>query len=695
MSLPFIQLLLSSFLCLCVELVLIRWIPSTIHVVAFFNNLVLIACFLGIGVGMAKSVPLPQVVLQAGRRLLFCVMMLTIIGVAKPSISLPEGADHGINEYAYAFSFITIPLPIVLLVVFALTAWTTIPFGQAVASCFDQFEKLPAYSLNILGSLLGVLGFALLSWLSAPPYVWFGILFLGLIYLKPDRQHLVAVVLVAICLFVQQMSSTSFFTKQVFWSPYYKVIARSLIPGDWDQGVVLDVNDQFLLSGFDLRNDAILDPSKANDQLRSAIAKLKSYYRFPFELKPVKKVLILGSGMGNDVAAALRCGVEHVTAVEIDPMVLELGKRYHPEKPYSSPMVRIVCNDGRAFLNHTDEKFDIVMFATLDAHGLISTVGNVRLDSFIYTRESIEAAKRCLNPGGLLILSFGPFREETQYRQYSTVKTVFNQEPLYFQHANDHRTIVAGDLDRLGEKALPSEWKLIPQDERQAKLKEYPWASTPATDDWPHLYLRSPAVPREYWSVLGGILAISALMLMTQFRGGSRVDGRLFFLGAGFLLLETKAVTEFALLIGSTWVVNVLVFSVILLMILAANLFVLKVTKNIPVQLYYLLLFLALILEYFYPPATWVGTAPSNQLILGGCYLGIPIFLSALIFATTFRGVQVGSVALAGNILGAVLGGTCEYFSLAMGIRALNLLALTMYALAFIFQLITQRRNQS
>src|SRR5690349_14674550 len=112
MSLALIQLLLSSFLSLCVELVLIRWIPSTIHVVAFFNNLVLIACFLGIGIGMTKSVSLHQAVLQAGRRLMFCVLALTIIEVAKPSVLLPEGADHGLNEYAYSFSFLTIPLPI-------------------------------------------------------------------------------------------------------------------------------------------------------------------------------------------------------------------------------------------------------------------------------------------------------------------------------------------------------------------------------------------------------------------------------------------------------------------------------------------------------------------------------------------------------------------------------------------------------
>ena len=50
----------------------------------------------------------------------------------------------------------------------------------------------------------------------------------------------------------------------------------------------------------------------------------------------------------------------------------------------------------------------------------------------------------------------------------------------------------------------------------------------------------------------------------------------MFFLGAAFMLLETKAVVQLALLFGSTWLVNSLVFFTALILILLANLYVLK-----------------------------------------------------------------------------------------------------------------------
>ena len=44
----------------------------------------------------------------------------------------------------------------------------------------------------------------------------------------------------------------------------------------------------------------------------------------------------------------------------------------------------------------------------------------------------------------------------------------------------------------------------------------------------------------------------------------------LFLLGAAFLLLETRAITMFALLFGTTWLVNALVFTGVLLAVLLA-----------------------------------------------------------------------------------------------------------------------------
>lgn len=700
------RLFLVSFLALFVELMLIRWIPSALHVVAFFNNLVLIACFLGLGVGMTRPRPLAEAVWRGSFRLLVLMALLCVVAFIDPSVE--RGSTYFLNEMILNPA-IRLPLGGVLLAVFALVAWTLVPFGEMVAVCFDEMERIPAYTVNILGSLAGVLAFAGCSWLELPPYWWFGLAGLGMLLAGRQLAVALAFALMLGCLVIQEIHVTQSGKLALFWSPYYKVLARPVQDNDLTQGLILEVNNQFLLSGIDLGPKPRYTAEKIAAQMRGpgqpegaellknaekhrqTLEMLRSYYDFPFELRPAKRVLILGSGAGNDVAAALRHGAEEIVAVEIDPRVLALGKAYHPEKPYSSPKVRVILDDARVFLNQTKEKFDLIIFATLDAHGLLSTVGNVRLDSFIYTRESLALAKAALAEKGILCLSFGPFVEATQFRQFATFRDVFGRTPLYFEHRNDHRTLVAGALEQLNVDKLPAvrmklpegvDWRRIGEEEVSQKLKEYPEATIPATDDWPHLYLKKPGVPVEYLGVLAGVLLCGLVMVLWRFRGQARFEPSFFFLGAGFLLMETKSVTEFALLMGSTWQVNVLVFSVILIVILLANLLILTVLKNLNVPATYALLAVGLLAGYFYPPSSWAQTGAT--LYMGAAlYLGVPIFLAGLIFARTFKDAPLGSAALAANILGSVLGGCTEYLSLAFGLRSLALLALGMYTLAY------------
>ncbi|MEX2555738.1 MAG: methyltransferase domain-containing protein [Actinomycetota bacterium] len=678
------KLFLASFLSLFLELALIRWIPGTVHIVGFFTNLVLIGSFLGLGIGMARPAPEGDAAWRTFFRLAVVVGVLGLIHVLNPEVALPQGGDYGLNE-ALLDVGISIPLPFVLIAVFGMVAWSMIPLGQLVASPFDKLERIQAYSINIGGSLAGVVAFSILAWAQLPPEVWFAV-GLGILFLIDRRVgNLVPALVVVAVLFALLVSDTNRFANDVKWSPYYKVITRPVVEGGTlDQGFVIDVNDQFLLSGLDLRPEASLD-MRAPLNVAADVEMLKSYYSLPFQLRPVKRVLVLGAGAGNDVAAALRNGVEHVTAVEIDPLVLSLGKAHHPERPYSSPKVETVLNDARAYLNRTDEKFDLIIFATLDAHGLLSGAANVRLDSFVYTRESLESAKEHLTDDGLLVLSFGPFRDDIQLRQYAMVRSLFEQDPIYLKHTNRHRTIVAGDIDALSPAELPSEWRRITDDEIARDLERFPYALRPATDDWPHLYIRDKHVPTEYLGVFAGILLLSLLLVRRSFRGTRRLDGQFFFLGAGFLLMETKSVTEYALLVGSTWQTNSLVFTVILTTILVANLLVLTRVRKPPIGALYGLVIATLAMTYLWPISRW-GLAPGiGAYAAAAVYLGVPIFLAAVIFATAFRNVRLGSEALASNLLGAVLGGVLEYLSLALGIRALSLLAATMYLAAFAF----------
>jgi spermidine synthase len=713
---PDVQLFLVSFLVLFVELVLIRWIPSTFHVVAFFNNLVLIGCFLGMGLGMLRPAAVTSIAWQVLFRLCAACGLFTALGTNIFTVKLPSTGDYGLNELSLsAGTFGAIPLPAVLLAIFAIVVWVMYPLGQWMAVTFDPLPKLRAYSINIAGSLAGVLGFACLSWFGLPPIVWFSIALAVIALAHFEKAYLGPIVVILGCILVQAYFTSNKYTREVHWSPYYKVIVDTVDRHNPKAGIILHVNDQFLLSGFDLRDEAKIDkaklartlshdyetldkPAQANvdkaaDSFMAEVESLKSYYRFPFQLRQAKRVLIMGSGAGNDVATALRHGVEHVTAVEIDPKVIELGRKYHPESPYDSPKVKIVNNDARAFLNRTEDRYDLIIFATLDAHGLISTVGNVRLDSFIYTQQSIEAARRLLTADGIMCLSFGPFREETQYRQYVTVKSVFSQEPGYFIHTNDHRTIVAGNLAGIKTEPLPQNWRRIGADEVAGKLKQYPHAVIPATDDWPHLYIREPKVPTEYWSVLGGLLFITVLLVGWEMKAKPRFEMEFFFLGAGFLLMETKSVTEFALLFGSTWHVNILVFCIILIVILLANALVPMIQGKISPVVIYALLLGSLLASWLYPPTMWAtGLGTLGMYVGAGLYLGLPIFFAAILFASALQRTAIGSVALACNILGSVLGGTSEYLSMAYGLRFLCLLAMGMYGLALLGHIIARRK---
>jgi hypothetical protein len=671
-------LFLASSLGLFVELALIRWIPNTLHIVAFFANLVLIASFLGLGIGMARPMDVKRAAKDATIRLATLVAFLCLAGLFEPTTSMGPTADYAVNEGSGRFP---VPLAAALLLSFGLVTWASIPFGRLVASRFDDIERLTAYSINIAGSLLGVVAFSILSGLGAPPFVWFGIALLSLILLGAGRAALVGATAVAVGLAGVHWQHSDRLQNQVFWSPYYEIRVSEMNPDlGRSSGFVVDVNNQFLLSGLDLRPEA--DLSALNPAYRSDVLSLRSYYNLPFSLRPPGEVLVLGAGAGNDVAAAIRNGASRIVAVEIDPAVLKLAAD-HPERPLADSRVLSVLNDARAFLRSSDSTYDLILFATLDAHGLLSSMSSVRLDSFIYTLESLDQAKTRLKDGGLLVLSFGPFREDVQYRQLSMVRKVFGQDPLYFEHENGHRTIVAGETSSITLRELPAGWRQITKAEVARGFAKYPSSLEPATDDWPHLYIRQRAIPREYVLVLGGMVLISLLLVRRSFPQASRIQPYFMFLGAGFLLMETKAVTEFALLVGSTWVTNSFVFGVILLVILLVNLAVHRGWFRLSVPFAFGLLGVALVAQFMFPVASWAGPPGLGTMALAAGYLGIPMMLASAIFATTFRAAALGTAALASNLMGSVIGGISEYTSLMLGLRALSMVAFLMYAAAF------------
>jgi predicted membrane-bound spermidine synthase len=97
---------------------------------------------------------------------------------------------------------------------------------------------------------------------------------------------------------------------------------------------------------------------------------------------PFSEVLVIGAGSGNDVSRALAFGADRVDAVEIDPVIYGLGRRDHPDSPYSDPRVVSHLDDGRNFLRSTNRQYDLIVYALVDSLVLHSSYSNIRLESY-------------------------------------------------------------------------------------------------------------------------------------------------------------------------------------------------------------------------------------------------------------------------------------------------------------------------
>ena len=208
----------------------------------------------------------------------------------------------------------------------------------------------------------------------------------------------------------------------------------------------------------------------------------------------------------------------------------------------------------------------------------------------------------------------------------------------------------------------------------------------PATDDHPFPYLRSRTLPAFYVITIGLILLASFLLV----RGAagplqpmaSYAD--LFFMGAAFLLLETKNVVQFALLFGTTWFVNALVFAGVLLSVLVAVAVSRRVTFRRPARLY-LLLLASLVVAWVVPQSSLLQLDVVPRFVAAITLAFFPIFTANLVFTQRFKDVGESGTAFGANLLGSMVGGLVEYSALVIGYRMLLVAVAALYGLAFLF----------
>ncbi len=658
---PYATLFVISFVALFVELMLIRYCGAQIRIFSFYKNVPLIGCFLGLGLGC---------VLGGGRGRHVLLLLLWLIPVAaflaSGSLLLSSSlgklaaigsSEHILGDYVPRSSEQGDPLWSQLAVgTFCVATLVVITLmfgllGRLLGDAFERTRRLPGYTVNIVGSLAGILGFLGMSVLETPPWLWFAAGLIPLLWWlgRVSTMAAVALIAVSVAFVVPDYGHT-------VWSRYQKLVGHVVDmpgggPGD---AYLVEISDVFYQIAVDRSPQALA--AGRDDPF--------PHYAAVYESIPTPGgVLIVGAGTGNDVAAALHAGAQRVDAVDIDPAIIRMGRLHHPERPYSDERVNVIVDDARhAFRQLTPASYDLVVFGLLDSHTQLG-MSSVRLDNYVFTLESLEEARRLVRPGGHVALTAATF------------------QPWFWKRFERMmRASVGPQVRSIGHGGWST---YIAQVEDGPNTAERPAVSRSAplpSDDWPFLYLPSMAVPSAYLLVVGAMALASVLVLYASgvtLGRFSRYHGHLFFLGAAFLLMEVHAINRLALLFGTTWLVSAVTIALVLLLIVLANLTVL-VFPRLPYVLSYAGLAVSLTISFVLEPAAFLD-ADTATLLGFGLVLLSPVYFAGLVFARSFSVATVAAPAMGANILGSVLGGWIEYGTMALGLRALVLLAASFY----------------
>jgi spermidine synthase len=673
---PVIELVAISFLSLFLELSLIRYTNSNVQTMAYFNNLLVLSSFLGLGLGSILADRKYNLFLKFPFVFASIIASITILGIFGSTTDQSENVIWvGINTAGP-----NIPAYLVVILVFCCNCLFFVPLGFRLGQSFNKFtNRLTAYAFDLLGSILGVMSFALLSYFQTAPFVWF--IIAGLITVFILEKVTISPRYLSRILFIIIGILIAYNTQAGKWSPYYKV--------EWaSYHAESEHSNKFLGYRIFVDKIRIQDALRFSDALsnNSNLSSWIPYYQLPYHFRRSNNVLILGGGCGNDATIALNNGAGKVDVVEIDPVIINLGYTLHPHKPYLDPRVRTINDDARSFLRKTRKKYDLIVMNALDSHLQLSGLSTLRLESFIYTVEAFEEVKKHMDENSIFVVHLGSTRKWMGERLYWSLTRAFGAEPRLFTTSNSPFGSVAfvyGPKAVLDQDKFPTFEKVISPSVRPFR-KARAWTVL-ATDDWPHLYLSKPQIPKIYIYVL----SLIALISFTALAGSGSIHGmqsylNLFFLGAGFMLLETRAITKIALFFGSTWLVNGIAIGSILAVISIGNLLILGKLR-IPLRLCYLGLFTSLAIGYFLPPDFILNLPFLLRILMAGFWFGLPIFFASLVFSYSFRNAENTAIAFGTNLLGIVLGGIFEYGSMVLGLNALYLFAMSLYACAMLF----------
>lgn len=696
-----IRLFFLGFLTLFLELALIRYLAGNIWNLGYFPNLVLLGVFVGMGTGFIfhqyfspeKSSKLH---LAAAYLLFLLSFFVTFFHPPIPGFMGSSGDMGGDLYFTIAPSRPQIVSQVMFVFWFLSVIVIFFAIAQSTAKVFQRLSPLRAYTLDIAGSCLGIISFMLISTLKLPAYLWFLAIIptflLGLPAVAPRKAWgaALSLLLVAGLSFYQDTRLLATYgggakykgPVDVTWSPYQKIEYFN----SSEQAHRVHVN------------------GLGHQQMEPASVLRSTWYQVPYQMRqqarmktpglgPIQNVLLIGAGSGNDVATALMNGATHVDAVEIDPVIAQLGKEHHPEHPYQDPRVTLTVDDGRAFMVRAQTKYDLIIFALTDSLVKVSPMAQLRLENFLFTVESCRRASELLNPGGQLVL----------YNYYRKPWLVSKIEKMLFE-ATGQMPVRAFQQNDFVMFSASSEGAL------QAPLRSGEEETDVPHDDWPFLYLKQKGMPGIYQNATLGVLGFLFLLFAgfqfltppksTDSQSLSRENAPLqikigfLLMGVAFMLLETKSIIQFSLLFGTTWINNSLVFLSVLISVLLANWAALAVRRS-HLKWVYLLLIGSCLSSFFFPLGNLLSVEnPAWRFFWASLMTFSPLFFANLIFSSLFRRQKFAEHVFGWNLLGATLGGVAEYFSMVTGYNALSIVIAVSYVLVFALFARSQKATQ-
>lgn len=124
--------------------------------------------------------------------------------------------------------------------------------------------------------------------------------------------------------------------------------------------------------------------------------------------KPSPDVLVIGSGGGADVLDALHFGARRITAIEVNPTIVDLvstGMRDYWGNLFQQPEVRLVEDEGRSFLRRSSDRYDAIISRHTISNAAVASGAMALTENYILTREAFEDYLDHLTPDGMIFFS--------------------------------------------------------------------------------------------------------------------------------------------------------------------------------------------------------------------------------------------------------------------------------------------------